>query len=122
MSAAHTPGPWTVKAIIRTDLDDDPMGEYVVEPASTTLGDQYFAAEPETPELDAVHAENQANAILIAASPELLAEHYRNAKSLEKIAARLESEGRVAKVIVSMLRIRSPASRAAIAKATGGVA
>ena len=59
---------------------------------------------------------------IIAASPELLAEHCENASSLENIAARLESEGRIAKVNVALLRIRAQASRAAIAKATGGVA
>jgi hypothetical protein len=68
----HTPGPWTVEPFVTPERDDDPMGVYRIEQAETELTARYFAAEPETPELDVVHAENQANARLIAAAPELL--------------------------------------------------
>jgi hypothetical protein len=39
--------------------------------SATKLTKAYFAAEPETEELKQVHAENQANARLIAKAPEM---------------------------------------------------
>jgi hypothetical protein len=69
MEAKHTPGPWEVESTLRPDWDDDPMGEYTIEPVATVLTARYYAAEPESDELDAVHAENRANARLIAAAP-----------------------------------------------------
>lgn len=73
MKNQHTPGPWRVSPVSRPDLDDDPMGQYDVEPAVSQLSERYFNCEPESDELDDVHAENAANARLIAASPDLLA-------------------------------------------------
>jgi len=70
--SGFTPGPWAVTPYLRPDLDDDPMGVYEISSAQQDLQDRYFAAEPETPELDAVHAENRANVCLISAAPELL--------------------------------------------------
>ena len=61
MSDTHTPGPWKVHPEIRPDLDDDPMGIYVVEAAVYKLTPRYYAAKPETEELDAIYAENSAN-------------------------------------------------------------
>src|SRR3972149_1799020 len=69
----HTPGPWKGTRYLRPALDDDPMGIYLVETAADALTPRYYGAEPETPELDAVHSENEANARLIAAPPALLA-------------------------------------------------
>ena len=68
----HTPGPWTVSPVIRKDLDDDPMGEYVIREAQDRLTPLYWKAEPESYEIEAVHDENYANARLVAAAPELL--------------------------------------------------
>jgi hypothetical protein len=63
---------WTVTPLHRPDLDDDPMGVFVVEPAATLLTARYFAAEAETPELDAIHAENAAIGRLLQTAPKLL--------------------------------------------------
>ena len=70
----HTPGPWTVSPVIRKDLDDDPMGEYVIREAQDRLTPLYWKAEPESYEIESVHDENYANARLVAAAPELLAQ------------------------------------------------
>jgi hypothetical protein len=73
--AAHTPGPWTVDPFLTPEAEDDSQGVYKVEPAFTKLTQAYFNApfcQEDTSELDAVHAENAANARLIAAAPELL--------------------------------------------------
>jgi hypothetical protein len=72
MQAKHTPGPWNVDIVVRPDWDSDPLGQYEVQPAAEKLTVRYWDAADESPELDAVHAENQANARLIAAAPELL--------------------------------------------------
>ncbi len=100
----HTPGPWTVHTTLRPDEDDDPMGEYLVEPAATNLTQRYLDAEYDTPELDDVHTENQANASLIAAAPDLL------------IACRAMLECQ-ANLCESCIRL----ARAAIAKADGEI-
>ena len=79
----HTPGPWKVEPTLRPDWDDDPLGEYTVQPAADRLTERYFATDGDSPDneytaeigtaqLDAIHAENAANARLIAAAPELL--------------------------------------------------
>lgn len=68
----HTLGQWKVQPYLTPDLDDDPMGVYSVQPVQDELTVRYFAADPETPELDAVHAENVAYARLIEAAPDLL--------------------------------------------------
>jgi hypothetical protein len=57
---AHTPTPWKVEPLLTPEYDDDPMGVYVIEPASELLAKRYAAADPESEELDAVHAENRA--------------------------------------------------------------
>jgi len=99
--AQHTPGPWTVQPLITPDQDDDPMGVYTIEPAATDLTGRYFRSEPETPELEAVHAENRANANLIAAAPELL-------ETLEQIYARRECDD----LIVFVTRAEAVIARA----------
>lgn len=76
MTIPHTSGPWTVHPYLRPDLDDDPMGVYVVEEAKDKLTGLYFDTEPDDgPEseaaLAAIHAENAANACLLGAAPEL---------------------------------------------------
>jgi hypothetical protein len=72
----HTPGPWTVRPFLTPDKDDDPMMVYLVE-----AGDlQQRFDNLETNEdgefdfdvVDSLHAENNANARLIAAAPQLL--------------------------------------------------
>lgn len=71
----HTPGPWTCKPLLTPDDESDPQGVYIVEPVATNLQKAWDNAPfcvDSTPELDAIHAENQANAALIAAAPELL--------------------------------------------------
>ncbi len=73
MTTKHTPGPWTATPFLTPANDDDPQGVYIVQPVERTLGKRYFEAEAESDELEQVHAENQANAVLIAAAPELLA-------------------------------------------------
>ena len=68
----HTPGPWTVSPIIRKDLGDDPMGEYVIREAQDRLTPLYWKAKSESYEIEAVHDENAANARLMSAAPDLL--------------------------------------------------
>ena len=104
--SGHTPGPWKVQRYLRPDLDDDPMGVYLVETAADALTPRYYEAEPETPELDAVHSENEANARLIAAAPDLLA-------ALEKLVR--ANYGQPSGVTVPAL----DQARAAIAQAKG---
>jgi len=64
--------PWIATPLRRPDLDDDPMGQYRVEPIATALQQRYDIAEPESQELDAIHQENLAVANLISRAPELL--------------------------------------------------
>lgn len=76
MTIPHTSGPWTVHPYLRPDLDDDPMGVYVVEEAKDKLTALYFDTEPNDGSeseaaLAAIHAENAANACLLGAAPEL---------------------------------------------------
>jgi len=67
MTTPHTPIPWRVELLLTPELDDDPMGTYVVQPAKAQLEERYFALdiEEEEDQLEAIHAENQANAELI---------------------------------------------------------
>jgi len=65
----HTALPWKVEPYLTPERDDDPLGVYVVHPASKQLEDQYISCseyfeneEREQAALDKVHAENVANA------------------------------------------------------------
>ena len=109
----HTPGPWEVMPYLRPDLDDDPMGVYEVE--LPVLTQRYFTANPGDEEGDAaiaaVHAENGANARLIAAAPDLLAAADAAESELERMEA---ATGKPCEESVILTL------RAAIAKAKGG--
>ena len=61
-----SPGAWDVVPMLRPDLDDDPMCEYVIQSHQPGLTGRYFAAEPDSAALAAVHQENAANAEFIA--------------------------------------------------------
>ncbi len=78
---------------MRPDLEDDPMGQYEVRPACDELAVRYDNAEPESDELDAVHAENLANARLISAAPKLLAACKGFVAWIEGHAEALEHDG-----------------------------
>ena len=93
----HTPGPWIVIPYLRPDRDDDPMGVYAIQ-ACDELQRAYFKADPETPELEKIHAENLANARLIAAAPEMREFIYRIAQGLLTVGVKGEARALLAKV------------------------
>ena len=72
----HTPGPWEVHPFLTPNEDEDPMmvyavsaGDLVTRFANVPMDDEGNYDELE---LEAIHSENEANARLIAAAPELL--------------------------------------------------
>lgn len=73
----HTPGKWKVEPYLTPDRDDDPMMVYQVKAGNLQqrydncpMDDEY---EYDQEKLASIHAENEANARLIAAAPDLLA-------------------------------------------------
>lgn len=71
-ATAHTPGPWDVVPFLTPYRDDDPMMVYHV--CAGDLQDRFDnlpADGNEEQALDEIHAENAANARLIAAAPEM---------------------------------------------------
>ena len=60
----HTATPWEVQPHLTPEYDDDPVGVYKVYPAFPKLTNQYFAKDALDRDLDAIHAENRANAEL----------------------------------------------------------
>lgn len=125
----HTPGPWTVHPLLRPDLDDDPMGHYVVEEARDKLTPLYFETEPDDgPEgeaaLAAIHSENAANARLIAAAPAMLAtlEDVELRATQARMASTIgkKSGQEQANFLRGELERIALVARAAIEKATGG--
>jgi hypothetical protein len=105
MNSKYTPGPWKVRPYLTPDKDDDPQGVYIVSPVADKLERAYSLAEPESDELASVHAENLANAHLIAASPELV-------EALEEINSWAEAYGGLPEIRLI--------ARKALNKARGG--
>lgn len=74
-----TPGPWAAKPFLTPNQDDDPLGVYELnirenlEQRYLDSNDYEAGSDEEQAYLDKLHAENQANARLIAAAPALLA-------------------------------------------------
>lgn len=88
--ATHTPGPWNVVPYLTPDKDDDPMMVYFV--AAGNLQERYDnlpVDENEEQALDEIHAENFANARLIASAPDLL-QMVRNLVDLASVRGRLD--------------------------------
>lgn len=88
------PVKWTVTPTMRSDLEDDPLGEYTVEPLATRLSRRYFNAEPESAALAKVHAENQAAAKLIESAPALHAACLRLLVAAEGLDSLNDDESR----------------------------
>ncbi len=109
----HTPGPWTCHPTLTPEYDDDPMGCYTVEPAASSLQERFDKADFDSEILEPIQNENRANALLIAAAPDLL-EALKAIHSLYNVAANSEGE-----IFLDESEIGAIAARA-IAKATIG--
>ena len=87
MTTKHTPGPWTAKPFLTPDCDDDPLGVYAIS-VGDSLQSRYEncmdlepGSDDEQSALDAIHAENEANARLISLTPEMFDYLTRVARS-----------------------------------------
>lgn len=105
MPATHTSGPWTVSETHTGALS---INKAPRVPVATVGGAGWHLGEETA----------RANARLIAAAPDLLAEAERDAAFLEQLAAHLEANGMPGQA--GNCTIRAKATRAAIAKARGG--
>jgi hypothetical protein len=76
MESKHTPGPWKAEPYLTPGMAEDPMMVYLVEAGNLQRRfddlEMNEHGEYQQEELDAIHAENDANARLIAQAPAML--------------------------------------------------
>lgn len=92
-----TPGPWQCSPFLTPDKDDDPLGVYKLD-IGEALQARYencqsleAGSDEELAALDVIHAENSANAALIARAPELIAENAKLREALASISENLQN-------------------------------
>lgn len=111
--SAHTPGPWSIKDGMIVAPPDDPTEYYEEQIGVVYRTEAWTSGEP-------IETEDQANAALIAAAPDLLAEHVENARILgflwDELQGRVEA-GKLAAIGNCLRRCTD-----VIAKAAGDAA
>ena len=109
--ATHTPGPW--KPRIGGFADPNNRADILASDGEPFVLARVIALGAD----DAAGREAEANARIIAAAPDLLAEHYETAERLRDLADSLTSDDGLEDV-VQALNDRADSIDAAIAKAT----
>lgn len=110
MTQTHTPGPWKFSF-----ESVDPSWAIVTDSSGGIVANVNSETGPDHASAPAMrHMPRNANAALIAAAPDLLAEAEANARFLDQLAAHLEANNMPGQA--GNCTIRAKATRAAIAK------
>lgn len=113
--SAHTPGPW--KASLVSKRMQPGIKGYVVSALDPQHGTVVISEAFPSPHLVAI---SEANANLIAAAPDLLAEHRRSLSAFEETDRELDRLGfKITSRLRTVARDGIRATKAAIAKAEG---
>jgi hypothetical protein len=91
--AKTSQGDWSVFPTLRTELDDDPMCEYVIESHQAQMTERYELADPESAGLEAIHDENLANAQFIMLAHNLMPVMLAELEHLQKLQGKLTDTG-----------------------------